>query len=159
MNPATMKSSACLILLLIGLSAMTADAQFFAGGFGGPRFGPPVFGGGWGGGGWGPGFGQGRGLAFLGSAALLSGGNRFGQAIGGLGLLRRGFGWGRPGFGWGRPGFGGGWGRPGFGGGWGRPGFGGGRGLALLGSAALLRSGNPLGRAVGAIGLGSTLFG
>lgn len=49
-----------------------------------------------------------------------------------------------PGFGFGGPGFGG-------------PGFGGGRGLAFLGSAALLARGNPLGRAIGGLGLLSLL--
>ncbi|KAL4231193.1 hypothetical protein ACF0H5_008775 [Mactra antiquata] len=50
-------------------------------------------------------------------------------------------------------GYGGPWGRP-----WGRP-WGAGRGLQFLGAAALLRSGNPFGRAIGAVGLGGLLFG
>lgn len=52
--------------------------HFISGGYPGFGFGGPR---------WGPQWGAGRGLAFLGSAALLTQGNPLGQAVGGLGLL------------------------------------------------------------------------
>ncbi|KAH3787709.1 hypothetical protein DPMN_165836 [Dreissena polymorpha] len=81
-----MKTSACLVLLMIVSSMLAVDAQWF----GGPRFGGPFgpypypYPGSFGRPGWG--LGEGRGLALLGSAALLGSGNQLGQIVGGFGL-------------------------------------------------------------------------